>query len=221
MDAQRFDRLTRLLAAGADRRRVLRVLLGTGAGLLTARVGVAQEAPPNAAVCVKDDDCVAPDSDPCTGVLCADGVCSPFIASCAPGFACCGNGQCCATTVCQGDADCPSGGDPCTRVRCQDGACLDSRVLCPAGSTCCGSGECCPLPCLTDVDCAVTGGDPCTGARCLEGSCVSFTVDCGQDACCGGVCLEPCPTGQTYDEGCRCVWVPAARPWRRFLRDRD
>jgi len=207
MDAQRFDRMARLLAAGGDRRRLLRGLAAIGAGALFARDGVArgQEAP--AAACVKDVDCAA-------------------------GLICCADGTCCqgaappptpAPTVgCQSDAECPvTSGDPCGGARCQDGVCTEFTVACAAGSTCCGNGQCCPIPCLSDVDCLVEGSDPCTQARCEAGSCVSFTIDCGSDACCGGVCLPPCETGQTYDEACRCVWVPAARPWRRFLRDRD
>lgn len=206
MDGNRFDETARLLAGGAGRRRVLRALLGGAVAASLARLrpasGLAQEAP-----CTKDDDCAA-------GLICCDG-----------GICCATGGPVPAPTAppptpgCQSDADCLADADPCTRARCQEGTCAVSSVLCAAGSVCCGDGQCCPLPCLSDADCATGGGDACTVARCQEGSCVNSQIDCGSDACCGGVCLEPCETGQTYDAACRCVWLDAARPWRRFLRD--
>ena len=201
MDGPRFDRITRLLAGDGDRRQMLRALIVGGGALLLGRDAArGQEAAP----CTKDADC------PVGTICCAGGVCceaGPGAPAAPP------------PGGCQSDADCSAVADPCTTVRCRDGVCSAATVVCAAGSVCCGEGECCPLPCLSDADCPIAENDGCTVARCLEGSCASTPIDCGSDACCGGICLEPCAIGQTYDESCHCVWLDAARPWRRLLRD--
>lgn len=46
--------------------------------------------------CQSDADCLDGDSDACTGAACEEGTCVYFIVTCAPGFVCCGNGECCA-----------------------------------------------------------------------------------------------------------------------------
>ena len=45
--------------------------------------------------CQSDADCAEGDGDPCTGARCENGACTYHIATCAPGFVCCGNGECC------------------------------------------------------------------------------------------------------------------------------
>jgi len=45
--------------------------------------------------CLADTDCVPTSGDPCEGVRCEGGACVPFLVTCAPDFACCGNGTCC------------------------------------------------------------------------------------------------------------------------------
>jgi hypothetical protein len=45
--------------------------------------------------CLADTDCLVVSEDPCAGTRCEGGSCVPFLATCAPDFACCGNGVCC------------------------------------------------------------------------------------------------------------------------------
>jgi len=57
--------------------------------------------------CLADADCVAASEDPCEGARCEGGSCVPFLATCAPDFACCGNGVCCVVgDGCEADSDC-------------------------------------------------------------------------------------------------------------------
>jgi hypothetical protein len=80
--------------------------------------------------CLADADCVPTSSDPCEGVRCEGGTCVPFLTTCAPDFACCGNGACCPTDGgCIVDGDCgafPSPWD--TGTRCVSGVCVPSIV---------------------------------------------------------------------------------------------
>jgi hypothetical protein len=76
--------------------------------------------------CLGDTDCVAASDDPCAGARCEGGSCVPFLATCEPDFACCGNGACCPVGGgCVVDADCASspsvlGGT----ARCISGVCV-------------------------------------------------------------------------------------------------
>jgi hypothetical protein len=57
--------------------------------------------------CLADSDCMSASGDPCEGARCEGGSCVPFLATCAPDFACCGNGICCPVGGgCVADADC-------------------------------------------------------------------------------------------------------------------
>ena len=60
----------------------------------------------NADHCQTDADCDDGDGDPCTGARCENGACTYAIASCAPGFVCCGNGECCPERVVPGPEEC-------------------------------------------------------------------------------------------------------------------
>jgi hypothetical protein len=107
MDGQRFDVLARVWATGASRRQALRLLCAGGAATLLMSVGATRAASQDAGTrgCGQDSDCVDPDADPCTGARCEEGACVFTNVACAPGFVCCGNGECCQTTSDGGNQD--------------------------------------------------------------------------------------------------------------------
>ncbi len=80
--------------------------------------------------CLADIDCVPVRDDPCGGVRCEAGSCVPFLATCAPDFACCGNGTCCPRNGgCVVDGDCPASASPWgAGARCVSGACVPTAT---------------------------------------------------------------------------------------------
>jgi hypothetical protein len=80
--------------------------------------------------CLADTDCVTVSDDPCAGARCEGGSCVPFLATCAPDFACCGNGDCCPVgDGCVADTDCaafPPGLG--ARTRCVSGVCVPATT---------------------------------------------------------------------------------------------
>ena len=166
MDEERFDGLARAVATnGSSRRTVLRMLAATVGGWIVAGTSVSAWAA-QPATCQQDADCVDADADPCTGGRCEGGMCTFTNVFCAPGFVCCGNGECCSEAspeagACASDADCQNAdADPCTGVRCEGGTCAPYILTCIAGFTCCG-GECvadCPDGQGVDANCQCPGG---------------------------------------------------------------
>ena len=197
MDGTAFDLLARRLATQRSRRTLLGGLAVAFAGerLRRAAMASAQTADSSGvAVCAEDADCSADSPDPCTGATCVDGACTYFIAACAPGYTCCGNGSCCpdgGPTVCASDADCVVPDDPCAGGSCDNGTCVTFLVLCVEGTTCCGNGACCPVTdaCRDDGDCP-SYPNPCLRGRCLSGTCVPTFVTCPPgETCRDGACL--------------------------------
>lgn len=201
MDGQRFDALTRMLAVGATRRRVL----GLAAGLLASLTVGAR---PSAADGSCGDTC--DDARPCStttgcgtccdsvcvnlstdlfncgacGVMCQQGqgcISGGCVALCAPGLSKCG--EACLDLFADpsncgfcGNA-CPEGQD-CVRGACA-GACTPDQTLC--------EGACVDL--ASDPDnCGVCGASCGTGQPCLNGFCA--------DSC--GAGLSPC-SGECVD----------------------
>ena len=82
------------------------------------------------AACVTDADCGPGSGDPCEGFHCDGGHCLPFLVSCAPGFACCGNGVCCPDhDMCATDADCGVWGNHLwLGARCVGGTCVPHHL---------------------------------------------------------------------------------------------
>ena len=80
--------------------------------------------------CLADSDCMPASGDPCEGARCEGGSCVPFLATCAPDFACCGNGVCCPIRdECAADTDCaafPS--EMGARTRCISGVCVPATT---------------------------------------------------------------------------------------------
>lgn len=179
MDDSRFDGLVRLFGAEMGRRGLLRSLTTVAAGLVSWRAGAAGAQTECAEPCGRNEVCIdgrcvkscTEDrqcrnrrGDPCLGGRCEAGICVEFIVDCAPGYACCGNGECCPAP-CATPSECVTG-DPCIVGTCGvDGVCQFARR------------EPC-LPCASDAECAA--GDLCCQGVCV-GACpegMVFGVGC-------------------------------------------
>ena len=196
MDGHAFDRMARLWGTSTNRRRALQLM---GAAVIASSwLGRDKSAAAQTSVaqmtCTQDADCLDADADPCTGGRCEGGTCTFTSVFCAPGFVCCGNGECCPEEspgpgACASDADCQDAdADPCTGARCEGGTCVPYILTCTAGFTCC-AGACvadCPDGQGVDANCqcpgesASSGGDPTTpseptGARGAEDNAVQPT----------------------------------------------
>jgi Dictyostelium (slime mold) repeat len=159
MDDQGFDRLTKAVAEGVTRRRLLRLVAGgltaAAAGLFgRSRGGVFAQAQ-----CSTDADC--DDDNACTEDRCVQGLCvntpiscddgNPCTAdSCDPVIGCihtpltgnpCSTGNACVTgETCQGDGTC-GGGTPvatCKSGQVKGGPCDCDGTCCPVGNDCAG-----------------------------------------------------------------------------------
>ena len=185
MRFDRFEILTRRLAAARSRRDVIRAL----AALVAASFSVlprgeawAESACPRgcadgevclAAACVRPcethRDCRSKKhDDPCVINACVEGFCAAAIAECLPGYECC-RGECCPKS-CEQDDECAVL-DPCRWGHCgAEGQCIFTEV------------DPCVI-CASDADCQQTSPG---------------TI------CCDGACHRPCPEGTTMGKGCEC-----------------
>lgn len=203
MEHQRFEDLTRGLAAARSRRDVVKTLFGAllaGGAVAAQRGGVVAQDP-----CTTDDDCdtgiccagfcrdiecCIDDDDPnarCPeGTSCFEGVCDPID---EPG-------------ACSTDADCDTG--ICCAGFCRDIECCidddDPNARCPEGTSCfegvcdpvtepgacasddeCGDDEICCAGFCRAIECCIDDEDP--NARCPEGtSCFEGVCDPIDDA---------------------------------------
>lgn len=166
MDDRRFDALALQLAAGRNRRSVLKTLLGLGAVAVT---GAALE--PDSAVAARRTP-PTPKPPSCPGNQHWDG------------NACvCPNGN----TIC-GPACCPNGASVCCDGACCQGDCYGEELCCPTGNVVCQSRSCCAPTevCLDDGSC-------CTPKTCASEPPASL-LECGSisDGC-GGTIDCTCP----------------------------
>ncbi len=187
MDQQRFDDLTRALATGTSRRRMLRGLTG---GVLGGVLGLAGLQEASAACRVIDQKCDA-NNPCCKGAKCANRHC---VCKTAAGYeACLGPGSRCINTNTD-EAHCGACFTPCPpTATCVDGACV-----CPNGTTPC-NGQC--VNTLTDENNCGSCGYICPDRGvCAEGGCFCPTPSyyCQNvDVCCGPgqACSTTSPTG--------------------------
>jgi hypothetical protein len=205
MDGHRFDDLTKRLAVGTSRRRVIKGLAGSVAGglaVLAGRHGA--------------------DARRRTQASCGNTVCAGDPGICNDGCVCCeyanGNSRCMPPNRCTGEVVCPGGLEFC------DGSCttLGTMENCSScGDTCgvnevCGENGCeCSGAGLTDINgfcfrtipdnsaasgqMCRTAGPQCHGAGSVSGTgsyvCIAYT---------GNICDENCPTG-VCQNGDKCV----------------
>jgi hypothetical protein len=197
VDGQRFDDLTRLVAAGVPRRKVLGLIGGGLAALTGRKAGGAQ------GVCLEiGSDCTA-SSDPCCSGLFCDST---------------GTGMCIPT-----DIPCQGVGDPCTILTgnvnsccegllCGDGICFDPAPVCAAEGEACGVVQPAGLPvidCCEGLVCSDQGICEVPAPICsAEGEACS-NLDGAPSACCDGlvcstdsICVVPGPTCAAEGEIC-------------------
>ncbi len=180
MDSERFDQITRALAAGTSRRRVLRGLTGGVLGTLAGALGLRQaEAGPPPKHC-KFQDYACRFNTNCCSLNCCNRVC-------------CGEGQACVGGQCVAAACTPT---TCTALGLECGTApngCDGTLAC---GTCTGTGESC-----INGQCVCTA-EPLT-TTCGTRQCGTATNNCGQTVTCGS-CTgigESCQNGQ-------CVCAP-------------
>jgi hypothetical protein len=237
VDDERFDSLTRLLAAGLSRRQGIRVLAGAGAALLALARPVARGASAQYAMlgpgdpCRDSSQCVAADAP----LVCADN-----------GFAYDGPLNCCTSvgSRCGFDEAC------CGDAACIDGFCGSIQAFAGPGERCLDSSVCvgadAPLACdfvavTGDYRCCTYEGSRCGfdaaccgAAACVNGYCANIAVDSGftiagpgdpcQDSsqCVAADTALTCDyNGNTDDyrccayEGGRCGWDGGCCGWMR------
>lgn len=204
MDAARFDRLSRRLAASRTRRATLRLVAGGVLGVFLAEsdpaLGAADCRGLNQSCRVRRGP-HRPGHKPrcCSGLVCQHGRCRP--PQCLQGQPCGEQGTCCSgacVDVQTDEANCGSCGHACPSGEpCLGGQCVSQ---CRAGLTRC-SADCVDV--LTDAANCGSCGQACGSDKptCCNGSCTRLQADphnCGQ---CGTVC----PPGQGPDEPPICV----------------
>ncbi|HEX2283048.1 MAG TPA: hypothetical protein VHG52_14915 [Thermomicrobiales bacterium] len=179
MHDQRFDRLTRGLAAGMSRRGGLRMLVGAGAALLAAARGREVSADhgslPFGSACYADEQCDQ------TGVYPSQVICANN------GFDYDGPYNCCVIE----DGPCNTDEHCCWNLACRGGYCADTFLGSGAPGSL-GLGEPCgdPSQCVgfalgtgTCADNAIQPGGVC---------CAFYGVSCsGGEQCCGSMICGP------------------------------
>src|SRR4051812_48219187 len=154
MDNCRFDNLTRMIAAQADRRTAVKALAGTVAAIATVarvelgfaqdEVGIEVDCKPNGERCHTDDDCCSIHCKKKNGKKKCK--CAGTGADCKADIGCCkgicdnGNKKCrCGNTdeFCNNDNDCCS--NDCSGGKCK---CISENNRCGISGNCCGSLTC-------------------------------------------------------------------------------
>ena len=210
MDSNRFDDLTRSLAGGTSRRRMLKGLLGgAGAGALSL-VGThraAAVARPVGATCIRPTDCTSGVCDRATRRC----ICPPSLVVCnrvcvnpasyATDAANCGGcGRVCPGGVCAGGTcgavlgvSCLSGG------ACASGNCVDG--------VCCAAASCAPLDSACQVGVCQPGFGGCAtenradGTHCDDGNACTQTDTCQAGICVGSNPVVCAALDQCHDVG--------------------
>lgn len=213
MDAHRFDNLTRVLARGTTRRRVLKglacsLLGGVSAGGLA---GVSAQRRRNQAVgflCRYAAECASHScvdgvccDSPCTGQCesCVSGVCQPVVGAPVDNRQpCAGSGPCQA--ICDGSTTSHCAGWPGAETGCGDATCAGGMLTTYA---CGGNGACHPT--TTSCGLYACGPSGCLSTCAGDGDCV------GTAYCVGGVCQAdppfepPCERSDQCPSGSACV----------------
>jgi len=219
MDEQRFDELTRTLASGTSRRRVVMGLAGGALGGLVALFG----GRPAARADDDDDDCkrfgkpCRKHSQCCSGVCLSEG----GTCGCATSADCDDFSNACASFSCDPEfgqcfgflaPDCV----PCQRDRdCAEGVCLpDGRCGCTSNADCDDGNACTVDTCTEDAFgggrfCAHTPipgciqckrNRDCAGGTCCDGRCCPAGSDCGVGGSGDPVCCPVCRDNQCCDD---------------------
>ncbi|MBX3069270.1 MAG: hypothetical protein KF883_02080 [Thermomicrobiales bacterium] len=205
MDDRQFDRLTRLFAAGAPRRTLLRGFFGIGLGAAGGSAGSAADArtvgtrptipPPAAPACKLPKQMCG--GECCEAGKCKSGHCCPGATDVWCGSACCESGLCtssgdccdedeqvCGSTCCSASASCARDGN-------HDFCCDPANGGSPCGKECCDDPlQCCDRECCgNDAVCLarVFGGG---SGQVREEICCPRELACASQ-CCSGECYDP------------------------------
>ena len=225
MDYERFDDLTRALATGTSRRRVLRGLVGSALGGALSLVGLEAMAANCRLIGQRCNDA----HSCCKGAICtAKGVCRcnkdrGFLSCNGDGTTCvntnnseehCGacNSPCGANEVCQGgQCVCASGFHRCSGTCVTDTdptACGTSCTVCGTSQLCdANTGGCCAPQGFTSTSACITDDDCCSDSkcaafmgisRCRPKDCVESGQSCGTDPLgCPTACCSFTSSGTT------------------------
>jgi hypothetical protein len=207
MDGERFDRLTKHLADGFTRRRVLRGIGGAGAALATLG-GRPTAAAPNACA----QACAFEPKGP------RQAACKQACKKCGQNLnqvcfgntiTCCADGLCCFDEA-TGDVTCSTQLPPCPEPLVREGC----QCVCPGGN--CGAGEfpdpaqgcaCAPIP-TCDSGGAPENCEAGVEASCADGACACVTNVDGGEACVERFCtFEACTSGADCSTNL-CVDIP-------------
>lgn len=216
MDGSRFDQLTKTLAHGTSRRRMLQGLAGALTGALAAsRLAATEAACPAGSVPAAGGRC-----------LCKNSGRPPVNGSCTSGAgpSGCGAGQMLCGTTCVDASSDPNNCGTCshvcaptnnaTSVLCRAGACWVAACA-PGFADCNATGfDGCETQLGTNANCGRCG-DACSGFNicggggtpgvcgCTPRTCESLGATCGsyQAGCGGTLNCTACPSGQTCTAG--------------------
>jgi hypothetical protein len=225
MDGQRFDELTRLLASGTPRRRVLKGVAGGALGLLGLRTASSVRAGADMSVDIGGE---CSEDEECTLGSCLEGVCAcedpaepwrgcPCISGADDQ---CGGGTllCCPTTnepggpgVCTSSMTGCDPVDPCPGVSCEDPQVLDEdtcECVCPAPTIECDDGSCLNCGALFTADpvtCTCVCEEVCADPRELDEETCSCVCPGPTSPCDNGDCLNCGAIFQLDPVACECI----------------
>jgi hypothetical protein len=191
MDGIRFDRWTKCFASGMTRRKLVKMMIGGGAGTLLGESGLDGA---RAATCRGAGRTCSKPAQCCSG-LCGAGANRRRVCLCPPGSVQCGDG-CIPDGACCTAGDCPPP-PVCHKATCDAGVC--GTTLTPGRR--CDDGDACTVhdSCQPDGSCQGTPKD-----------CSALTGACNDGVCCppgmhnsGGICCFN--SGLTTNFGGRCV----------------
>jgi hypothetical protein len=197
MDGERFDAMTRLVAARLSRRGALRALAGGLVGSVAALVG----GDAGAERCLGDGEvCPTTRRLACCSGSCCQGACCPTGTDCT-------DGTCCPSLQACGETCCPPENVGCTQnvlpdgttfvgCLCAGGAVWDrAQNACVCATTCEIDEQCCSGHCCNGICCP--NGEVCAAdGRCVDPKCCSGSLICGrlstEDFCCAHPQVDFC-----------------------------
>src|SRR5680860_540254 len=217
MEDKRFDALTRSLAQGTSRRRMLKGLFGgLVGGAAVSVVGAQRASAADRALgesCTTEDTCISPNI--CTVVACVSGTCEITEGGCPDGELCCPEqGGSCAPCCEGGPSNCPTGAPVCllatdpTNNTCVECA---TPADCPAVPDICTEATCIGNICGINGGCLL--GETCCDVDGVGIDCVNLLAPddqyCGTcgvvcdacSTCTGGICVSVCDACSTCSAG--------------------
>jgi hypothetical protein len=206
MDGQRFDALTRVMAAGTTRRSALRAIAGLATGIVSRRGARAKAQ----ATCPLPGEACSGSNLCCEGTVCLNGTCCSFDgdscngvpSNCCSGICDVGGSGLCVQACIQEGHHCGNPGDFCCEgLICNETSCVSPDTCLALGEECFQDRDCCdPNICSENLcsspDCGGDGvgcedsGDCCGILECVSGACQQTCGFSGDDCSGDGDCCE-------------------------------